>query len=99
MPEGGNLTLHSSNPELNGDPFHSSFVPGPFVLLAVSDTRCSINPQGRMHLFEPFFTTRSGRTGLGPASVYGIVGQSGSRVRSNTQLGIGASFHIYLPRN
>ena len=100
MPGGGNLTLHSSNTELDQDPdpSRSGFVPGPYVLLTVSDTGSGISPQVQTHLFEPFFTTKSGRTGLGLATVYAIVEQSGGHVKVDTQPGIGTRFQIYLPR-
>jgi CheY-like chemotaxis protein len=102
MPRGGKLTLETSNLVL--DEQHAAempgLAPGPHVLLAVSDSGQGMTPEARAHLFEPFFTTKppGQGTGLGLATVYGIVRQSGGHVRVHSEAGRGTTFRIYLPR-
>jgi two-component system, cell cycle sensor histidine kinase and response regulator CckA len=102
MERGGVVTIETANVELDAAfvQQHLGSVAGPFVLLAVSDTGVGMTPAVRAHLFEPFFTTKPvGKgTGLGLATVYGIVKQSGGYIAVRTEPARGSSFKVYLPR-
>jgi PAS domain S-box-containing protein len=102
MPRGGKLTIETANVEWEeADPKRPRYLtPGSYVLLKVTDTGCGMTPEVQAHIFEPFFTTKEqGKgTGLGLATVYGVIKQSGGYILVESEVGKGTSFEVYLPR-
>jgi PAS domain S-box-containing protein len=102
MPDGGRLTLRTSNVTVGGpEGGNPPDVPaGDYVCLEVEDTGTGMSEEVRQHIFEPFFTTkdRGAGTGLGLASVYGMVEQSGGHIRVKTAPGQGTTFSLYFPK-
>jgi signal transduction histidine kinase/CheY-like chemotaxis protein len=102
MPDGGTLTIQTANTYVDESwkQRHPDLRPGPHVLLVVRDSGCGMDPATQSRMFEPFFTTkeRTKGTGLGLATVYGTINQSGGCVAVSSKLGVGTTIQVYLPR-
>lgn len=102
MPEGGELTIHAGNVDYaeSVDDGESASRPGDYVLISVRDQGIGMSDEVKARIFEPFFTTKEvGKgTGLGLATVYGIVKQSGGTISFESELSQGTTFHVFLPR-
>ena len=103
MPDGGTLTIAPATcTERESQKLgHREIAPGEYVLIEVGDTGHGMSPEVMDKVFEPFFTTKAiGKgTGLGLASVYGMVKQSGGYIYPESEVGKGTTFRIYLPRH
>ncbi|HRI68898.1 MAG TPA: PAS domain S-box protein [Polyangium sp.] len=101
MPKGGSLTIKTNIVTIakNDASMHPGAMPGPHVVLSVADTGHGIDPKIRQRIFDPFFTTKSrGKgTGLGLATVHGIITQCGGHVTVESEMGRGSIFRVYLP--
>jgi PAS domain S-box-containing protein len=99
----GNIILETSNATIdtNDCETHTGLTPGDYVIMKVSDDGCGMTNEIRDHIFEPFFTTKSvgEGTGLGLATVYGIIKQNNGFIYCESDLGKGTTFSIYLPRH
>ncbi len=100
MPGGGRITMSTRNTIIGEENAPAHLLPGEYILIEVADAGTGMSPEVQARIFEPFFTTKApGQgTGLGLATCYGIVKQSGGEIAVKTRLGAGTTFQIYLPR-
>lgn len=101
MPQGGILTMATANYDVEAGRPHPAGIPeGEYVLLTVADTGTGMADEVKAHLFEPFFSTKANKgTGLGLATVYGIVQQMLAHIRVDSELGRGTAFRIFFPKS
>jgi two-component system cell cycle sensor histidine kinase/response regulator CckA len=101
MPDGGRIIIETANQVLDDDflQSHLGAEPGPHVVVTITDTGVGITAEAREHIFEPFFTTKhhQGGTGMGLATVYGIVRSHHGIISVYSELGKGSSFKLYFP--
>jgi two-component system, cell cycle sensor histidine kinase and response regulator CckA len=100
MPKGGRIRIELADAQLDetSPTLHRCDAPGPYVMMRVSDTGCGMDTELQSHIFEPFFTTKDQGTGLGLATVYGVIKQSGGYLSVDSTPGKGTTFNVYLPR-
>ncbi|PWC39860.1 hypothetical protein TSO352_01605 [Azospirillum sp. TSO35-2] len=100
MPDGGRLTIETANLEVDAASADEMMAPGPYVTIAVTDTGTGMPPEVVARAFEPFFTTKSvGKgTGLGLSQAFGFARQSGGHIRVTSEVGVGSTFRLCLPR-
>jgi len=102
MPDGGRIDIATRNVDAAEEvaAIHPSVKPGRYVLITVTDTGCGMEEETLQHMFEPFYTTKAvGKgTGLGLSTAYGIVKQNNGWIMASSEVGIGTTFRIYLPR-
>jgi CheY-like chemotaxis protein len=102
MPEGGQITIRTTNVTLDAQTVrtHADAQPGDYVVLSVADTGCGMDERTRARIFEPFFTTKpSGKgTGMGLSTVVGIVKDAGGFITVESEMGQGSTFSVHFPR-
>jgi CheY-like chemotaxis protein len=98
MPSGGELVLETHNVVITNSEQNAELRHGRYAMLTIKDTGCGMDAETRTRIFEPFFTTKSEGTGLGLATVYGIVMQSGGIISVSSEIGAGTTFKVHFPQ-